>query len=133
MSAGGTQTLSLAAGPANGGAFYYVLGSASGTSPGAPIGSILLPLNFDAYFNFTLLNPNVPPLGSTFANLDGEGAGTATITIAPGTDPSLAGATFHHAFGTFTLTGGLVTVLGKSLREIREEEEAEISGEEETA
>jgi hypothetical protein len=95
---GGTQQLHLRAGVANAGRSYLVLGSESGTSPGTFLGSLWLPLNTDEWFLFTLRNPNLSPLGNTEGQLDPLGAAVATISLPPGSDPSLAGRSFDHAF-----------------------------------
>lgn len=60
---GGTQPLTLDAGPGHAGSIYVVLGSFSGTSPGLAIGSVTLPLGpADPYFGFTLSNPGATPV-----------------------------------------------------------------------
>ena len=95
---GGTQTFALDAGATFAGQPYLLLGSFSGTQPGFPIDSVLIPLNFDPYFDFTLTSPNVPPLSNSLGVLDGAGQASAALTLPAGTVPSLAGATAHHAF-----------------------------------
>lgn len=101
VAGGGVHTLSLDAGSCNASRFYLVLGSFAGTSPGFPIPiapSCTLPLNFDGYFNLTLTQPNNPPLGNTFGQLDLSGQATATLTLPAGAAPQLAGLTANHAF-----------------------------------
>ena len=99
VAAGGTQTLSLDAGPEHAGAIYFVLGSLSGTQPGTDLGGpILLPLNNDFYFALTLTAPNTAFLFNAIGFLDGAGQGTAMATLAPGLSPSLVGILAHHAF-----------------------------------
>ncbi|MEM7198640.1 MAG: hypothetical protein AAF628_00115 [Planctomycetota bacterium] len=93
---GGTQSLLLSTGgvlPSN---LYLVMGSLSGTSPGTPLGSVFLPLNFDAFTQLTLLVPGVPPFVNTLGTLDA--AGKANAAIALPAFPSLAGVTFHFAY-----------------------------------
>lgn len=97
LSAGGTVTMSFSSDPVFASLPYLVLGSASGTSPGFIVDGLTLPLVPDAYWQFTLLSPNTPPLGGTFGFLDINGAGTSTFTIPPGTNPNFAGVTFSHA------------------------------------
>ena len=46
--------------------------------------------------------PNTPPLFDSFKPLDALGQGTARFEIPPGTSPSFAGLTVHHAFAVFT-------------------------------
>jgi hypothetical protein len=106
LSAGGTQTLSLNLTAAQAGKSYLVLGSASGTAPGLVYAGTTVPLNLDGYLLFTLLNPNSPPLGNSGGLLDASGDATATFTLPPSTDPSLAGLTVHHAGFALDLVGG---------------------------
>jgi hypothetical protein len=97
--AGGQQVLTLDAGALHAGWFYWVLGSATGTTPGLSIGGLLaLPLNFDGYFKLTLLNSGLGPFGNFRGQLDAAGMATATLTVPPGVDPTLAGVTLNHAF-----------------------------------
>jgi hypothetical protein len=98
---GGAQNLALNPGPAFAGDFYFLLGSLSGTAPGFPVDSFLLPLNFDQYFLSTL-NANQPPLANSFGMLDGSGQATATFSIPPGLFV-LANATVNHAYAVIDL------------------------------
>jgi len=112
---GGRQELTLNGGPDHGGKLYFLLGSLSGTSPGLQVGAYTLPLNFDAYFSFTLQNPNTPPLASSLGFLDPWGAGAAAYALPPGLT-GLAGLTLHHAYvlleadGTVALTSNPVSL-----------------------
>lgn len=99
LSAGGSQTLALDAGPSFAGAPYLLLGSFSGSEPGLPLGSVTLPLNVDAYLLVTLQHANQPPLSNSAGRLDAEGRATASFGLPPATDASLAGLLLHHAFG----------------------------------
>jgi hypothetical protein len=94
---GGVHRLQLGAGAANAGKLYFVAGSLAGTTPGFPFGAVTVPLNPDAYFNFTVTSPNVPPLAGTLGTLSAEGRGNATLTVPAGVS-GLAGATVNHAF-----------------------------------
>lgn len=99
LSTGGVLTLELEAGLARANDAYWLLGSLSGTSPGTPIGSLVLPLNTpDPYFTLTLLHPNQPPLQASLGVLDAGGAAQATLTLPPGLDPGLTGVQVHHAY-----------------------------------
>ena len=113
VAAGGTLTLDLAGGPDLGGANYWVVGSATGTSPATTLAGLTLPLVFDFYFQLTLIKPNQPPLASSLATFDPLGRATAGFTVAPGTDPVFIGATFYHAYAAFQLVPSVV-VLGGS-------------------
>ena len=100
IAAGGTHNLILDTGPSNGGDAYWMFGSASGTSPGLP-GPPPLPLNFDDYTLFLLVNPN-SVVANSLGLLDPLGKGLATLPIgAAALDPSLAGLTLHHAHVVF--------------------------------
>jgi len=98
LSAGGSQAWSLDAGVAHAGRGYWVFGSLAGTSPGVPFGSIVLPVNPDVYFNYTINHPNSGPLMNSLGFLNGIGKATAGFAIPAGTTPSLAGLTVNHAY-----------------------------------
>ncbi|MEM7310647.1 MAG: hypothetical protein AAF682_28490 [Planctomycetota bacterium] len=106
LSTGGQQNLSLQAGPEHAGRSYGIAGSASGTSPPTPLGSILLPLVLDPYLLYTLSHPATAPLSGFQGVLDAEGAGSASLTFPPGFDSSLVGLTLHHAFVVFVFAPG---------------------------
>lgn len=98
ISAGGSQSLQLDAGAANAGATYLLLGSLSGTQPGFPIDSVVLPLNVDPYTDLTLTQPD-PPLTGSLGVLDAGGQAGATFTIPGGVlSASTVGLVFHHAY-----------------------------------
>jgi hypothetical protein len=99
QSAGGTQTLTLDAGPAFAGDLYLVLGSLSGSSPGIPFGSFTIPLNPDAYFLHTVKHPSTAPLPDSLGTLDAAGRATAHFALAPGVAAGLQGEVVYHAFG----------------------------------
>ena len=102
---GGTTGFALDAGPSNGGAFYWVFGSVTGTSPGTPLGTVVLPLNFDPFFRLTLFKPFLGIFGSFVGFLDGNGQGAASFTIPPATDPTLAGLTLWFAYAAGPTVG----------------------------
>lgn len=96
---GGVQALTLDAGTAQGGELYLLVGSFAGTSPGIPIGGgAVLPLAFDPYLDFSLQNPNTPPLSNSLGTLDPWGEGAAAFAVPAGLDPAFAGAAVHHAY-----------------------------------
>ena len=98
LATGGTQQLLVEAGsqaPLN---FYMFLGSASGTGPGLAVDGLPLPLNYDAYFESTLLYPNTAPLEQSFGVLPPDGQLVATWTIPPGLGSQLAGVVLHHTY-----------------------------------
>lgn len=96
LSSGGSQAMGLTAGVSNAGGLYIFFGSASGFSPG----SFGLPLNFDAYQNFTF-NKIPNPLfsfGLGILNAAGEDANPVSFNVPPLSDPTLAGIRLWHAF-----------------------------------
>ena len=102
---GGTQTLSLDAGPAAAGRTYLVLGSASGTSPGIPIDGLTLPLVLDTYTLAVLQGAGSPPFAGFVGLLDLQGRGTASLTVPAGASPGLFGLTLNHAFVVLDIPG----------------------------
>jgi hypothetical protein len=79
--------------------FYWIFGSATGTAPGIDFGGgVLLPLEFDGYFNLLLTNPNAMPFQNFTGLLDHNGRAQATLVVPAGLDPSLAGVTLYHAY-----------------------------------
>ncbi len=105
LSAGGSQQLNLLAGLERATDFYWIFGSATGTSPGIDFGSVNLPLNFDAYFNLTLQKPFLGIFGSFVGFLGADGTGQASLDLPSGVDPSLVGLELRHAFTTAAVIG----------------------------
>jgi hypothetical protein len=106
VSSGGTQNLSLDAGPPHAGQIYLVLGSLTGTSPGIQVDGLTLPLVFDSYTVDTLLLANQGSWQQTFGFLDGTGQASAALVPPDGSPPGPAGAVLYHAAAVFgpTLT-----------------------------
>lgn len=116
LGSGGSQVLTLDAGPALGGLTYVLVGSLAGTSPGLVLdGTFTLPLNPDGYFDYTLLVPNPWPLAGNVGVLDGSGQGTASFTLPPGLNPALAGITASHAYVVIDATPAFVLVSNPSV------------------
>lgn len=109
LATGGAQTMTIDAGVANAGQFYWVFGTTAGFSPGF----LGLPLNFSNYLLFTINSPNTL-IANQFSVLDGMGKATATLTLPAGLDPMLAGIEFHHAFAAFTLSGTTLLISNAS-------------------
>ncbi len=110
LSIGGTQKLFVTAGPSFVNQTFFIAGTTSGTVPGFPLAGFLVPLNPDFYFNFTVANPNTPPLTNSFGQLDGSGFALAEFTLGAGFDPSFIGTTVSHAYlvldtATFAIIG----------------------------
>lgn len=80
---GQRQTMRLSAGTSFANAYYIVLGSASGTSPGLQFGAVNVPINFDGFTDFGLSFPNTFPYGNSLAQLDANGIATATFDAPP--------------------------------------------------
>lgn len=99
---GGTQSLTLNAGPLHAGEIFVLAGSLSGTQPGIPIGSVVVPLNLDNYMLTLLNNPSIQALYHSIGVLNGQGMSTAQIPVPPGFKVGL-GITAHHAFITLPL------------------------------
>jgi hypothetical protein len=102
---GATHNLYLNAGAANAGLNYIVAGSTS-TTPGTTIGAITVPLNIDAYTQFTLANINVLPYVNTAGTLNGDGRALAQVVIPP--LPGFAGTVVYHAYGVLDAFNNLV-------------------------
>ena len=99
VAAGGVQSLELLAGPTHAGEHYLVLGSASGVAPGLDLGAAgVLPLAADAYFWSFFVDQGATPVQGAFGLLDAQGLGEAQVVVPPGSAPSLAGRSVHHAF-----------------------------------
>jgi len=101
---GGVQDFHLDAGAAYAGDFYWILGSASGTSPGFQG----LPLNFDGYFNLTLQFPGLLIAGQVGV-LDGSGHADASFFLPP--VPTLAGVQLFHAYVAFDVPSFAVSLI----------------------
>ena len=115
VSLGGVQTLSLDAGSASAGMLHLLLGTVTGTSPGLPSGTFVLPLNFDPYTNYTLNNPNIPPLTNSLGALDGSGQATASFSLPAATTANLVGVTAHHAYAVLSPFTGETTLVSNAI------------------
>lgn len=110
LSSGGTANLALEAGFAHAGELALVLGSVSGTAPGQPIApGLSLPLNPDAYFAYTLAQPNHAPLSGSLQVLGAGGAASASFTLPAASSASLVGTLVQHAFVTIDVAAGAIT------------------------
>jgi len=99
LGTGGRVDFTLNAGPVNAGMLYFLLGSMTGTAPGTPFGSVVLPLNSvnDPWFQLTSALFNPAMLQNTLSFLDGQGRAAAAL-VAPPLPPSLLGLQLHHAY-----------------------------------
>lgn len=100
-SAGGTAQFALE-GPEEGPPprTYLLLGSISGTAPGIPIGSIVLPLNFDWFLWTSFRWRNGAYFADTEGVLNPDGSGAARFLVNPGDLSPLVG--IDMAFAYFT-------------------------------
>jgi hypothetical protein len=98
IGAQGSQALALDAGPAHAGSVYLVLGSTTGSAPPLLVDGVALALVPDAYFAFTLANPNSAIVPGSLGVLDAAGDAQASVQIPPGTSATLAGMQLWHAF-----------------------------------
>ena len=96
-------TLNAAAGD-----FYRVLGSSSGTQPGAPFKGTVLPLNRDAFMTTVAIQSNAALFPNTHGFLDPAGRAEAAFAPTPGYLAPFVGtrlewsALFRDAGGVFT-------------------------------
>lgn len=98
LAAGGVQTMTLDAGPANAGRLYFLAGSLTGALPGFTVGTTLVPLVNDFYTGYTFTYANQGPMFNNLGVLNGLGQATATLALAPGVDPIFAGIVVRHAY-----------------------------------
>lgn len=117
VSQGGLRRLRIDAGAAAAGKPYWVVGSASGTTPGLPIGALTLPLAYDAYTQQTIFAPNTPPLYAAFGALDAQGRATAAFGSNPGQFTGLEETVLHHAVAVLDpLSAQVVTWISPAVR-----------------
>lgn len=88
--AGGSQYFTVDAGAANAGGLYLVLTNSTGTTPGTPVDSLTLPLNFDSILLFSLTNANGPVFQGNLGFLDANGRAHSTMAL-PVLDPATVG------------------------------------------
>lgn len=97
VAVGGRQVLQVLAGTANANRVFLTAGTLSGTAPGVTVLGSPVPLNPDAYFAFTLTNPNSPLLSNSFTTLDASGSAQTTFMLGGNVLATYAGTTVHHA------------------------------------
>lgn len=101
---GGVQSFTFDAAPLAGSG-YVIVGSISGTSPGAAYGPFTIPLNPDAWWATTLSSANSGGLQQTLGVLDAQGRAFAALHLPP-LPAALHGVTGHHAL--IALQGGTI-------------------------
>ncbi len=77
---------------------YIMLGSVSGTNPGLPLGSVILPLNYDMFMGIVINNLNGPIFVNFLGNLDAQGRAMATLNTLGPVDPACAGISIYFAY-----------------------------------
>ncbi|MEE9127890.1 MAG: hypothetical protein V3U11_12190, partial [Planctomycetota bacterium] len=111
LSAGGTQKLTVNAGPAHAGRSYWIFGSVTGTTPGVTLGSAIgalhIPLNPDIWTDYTIALANTPTLNNTKATLDKSGTAQASFNVPKVNLPSAIGLVFHHAYLVYDANSNL--------------------------
>jgi hypothetical protein len=105
IASGGTHAFSLDAGATHANRLYWIFGSVTGTSPGVPLGQVLIPLKPDAWTNFTIGFANSVNLPNTRGALDGAGKAQASLIVPVINDPNAVGMKFHHAYLTYDASG----------------------------
>jgi len=93
---GGTQFFTVNAGSVNAGGLYLVLTNVSGTSPGTPVDSLTLPLNFDSTLLFSLTAANGPVFPGNLGFLDADGRAHSNLVL-PVLDPATVGLQINSA------------------------------------
>jgi hypothetical protein len=107
---GGTVSLSLIAGLAQGGLPYLVLASASGDFPGTVVpGGFTLPINLDALTFLALADSTGALFSNFFGALSLFGTGGGQLNLPAGLGPSIVGA--EITFAAIVFTPGLASVL----------------------
>lgn len=79
---------------------YIMLVSGTGTSPGTPVGSVVLPLNWDILTDICFTNLNSIVFSNFLNSLDGNGQAAATLNLPVITDPSAIGVNLSFAWAT---------------------------------
>lgn len=98
-SAGGAVRFDLLGGSVRGGEIHFLLGSASGVTPGLPFQNVTLPLNLDYLFCAMAQMPNNGMFQNTLGILNGTGTAQSQIVVQAGLiPPQLAGLRLDFAY-----------------------------------
>ena len=95
--AAGSQFLNIDAGTKHAGRYYWMFGSATGTTPGTAVGGVTIPLNVDTWTLAELSLLNTPTFMKFQGRLDAAGRGSASINLPQGL-PAGLGFTMYHAY-----------------------------------
>lgn len=104
---GGTQAMRTSGGAALAGRTFLVAGSLSGDAPGFSLLGQHVPLNPDAWFQFTISNPNSPLLSPSLGALGAQGDAVTVFQLPGDPQSAYAGTVLHHA----TLVGSSTPAL----------------------
>lgn len=104
IATGGTQTLTLDAGPVFAHKPYWIFGSITGTSPGISLNGIDIPLNVDVYTQLAMENVTAnPPYKGFRSALDANGTATAQFILPA--NALGAGFSLYHSYIVFDASG----------------------------
>jgi hypothetical protein len=105
--AGGTVRIDQLGGAAIGNDIHFLLGSASGTTPGFQVQGVQVPLNIDYLFTYMVQNADAGMLQNTLGIADGFGMAQSQIVVPPGLiPPALVG--FQLDFASLAVRPDLV-------------------------
>ncbi|MFH1998091.1 MAG: M28 family peptidase [Planctomycetota bacterium] len=79
---------------------YVLLISGSGTSPGSPVGSVVLPLNWDLFTDLCFNNLNSYFFSNFLGYLNGDGEATASLNLPVISEPTAIGVVLDFAWAT---------------------------------
>ncbi len=114
--AGGSVDLRLNATAAEAGRLYALAMSASGTSPGTPLPPIVIPLNYDALFETSLLFANSALFVNTVGALDATGRASARFVAPANVLAPLLGRDLDFAFAILQPTSAASNPVRVGLR-----------------
>ena len=92
----GEQKLTVRAPKGWAGRTFLILGTVNGTAPGILLEGDVLPINYDAYMHYLLVNTGSGMILPQVGPLDVGGKGVNTIQLPPGLHPECVGVVAHH-------------------------------------
>lgn len=104
VGAGGTVDFRLDGTSGGAGRLYALAATASGTVPGVSLPPIVIPLNYDPLFEWSLWFANTSVFVNTVGFLDGTGRARASFVAPPAVFSSLLGGDLHFAFAVLQPT-----------------------------
>jgi len=100
-----SQKLTINAGTAHAGRFYWIFGSLTGTWPETPIGPVSIPLVPDFYTSLTIALPNTPILTQFKGIIGRDGKASASFNIPKNAPAKAVGVTAYHAYVVYDTSG----------------------------